>query len=53
MKNVTEVSEFTGGGNPREVSIKEAVKDELLNMSDELLSKIDVVFQKNKKKSEW
>lgn len=53
MKNVTVVSETTGGGNPREVSIKEDVKDELLNMSDELLSKIDVVFQRNKKTSAW
>lgn len=53
MKNVTEVSEFTGGGNPREVKIKDNVKDELLNMSDELLSKIDMVLQRNKKTSAW
>jgi TIR domain len=49
MKNITEVSETTGYGNPRELSIKEDVKKELLNMTDELLSKIDKVFQKNKK----
>lgn len=53
MKNVTEVSETTGGGNPREVSIKEAVKNELLEMSDELLSKIDAVFKRHKKTSAW
>lgn len=54
MKNVTEVSETTGGGNPREVSIKDNVKTELLDLSEELLAKIDVVFQRNKKKTiEW
>lgn len=53
MKNVTEVSELTGSGNPREVKIKDNVKDELLNISDEMLSKIDVVFQRNKKTSAW
>ena len=53
MKNITEVSETTGGGNPREVSVKEAVKNELLEMSDELLSKIDAVFQRNKNTSAW
>lgn len=52
MKNITEISETTGSGNPREISIKEAVKNELLEMSDELLSKIDVVFQNNKNTSE-
>lgn len=51
MKNVTDVSETTGGGNPREVSIKDNVKTELLNISDELLAKIDAVFQRNKKKA--
>ncbi len=53
MKNVTEVSETTSYGNPREISIKEEIKNELLNMSDELLSKIDEVFQRNKKTSTW
>lgn len=54
MKNVTEVSETTGGGNPREVSIKDNVKTELLDISDELLAKIDAVFQRNKKNTiEW
>ena len=48
MKNVTEVSEITGGGNPREVSITDKVKSELLEMSDELLGKIDEVVQRNK-----
>lgn len=53
MKNATEVSQTTGGGNPREVSIKEDLKNELLNMSEELLSKIDIVFRKNQKTNEW
>lgn len=53
MKNITEVSETTSYGNPREIIIKEDIKNELLNMSDELLSKIDEVFQRNKKTSKW
>lgn len=53
MKNITEVSEYTGHGNPREVRIKEEIKDELLNMKDEFLNKIDLVFQKNKKDITW
>lgn len=53
MKDVTEVSQTTGHGNPREISIKEEIKNELLNMSDELLSKIDEVFQRNKNTSTW
>ncbi|MBN3584827.1 toll/interleukin-1 receptor domain-containing protein [Algoriphagus aestuarii] len=47
MKNVTEVSDFTGGGNPREVAIKDNIKTELLEMSDELLGKINEVVLKN------
>lgn len=53
MKNITEVSQVTGHGNPREISIKEGFKIELLNMNDELLSKINVILQRNKQTSEW
>lgn len=53
MKNVTEVSEFTGGGNPREVVVKENIKAELLEMSNELLVKIDEVVQRNKNTNDW
>lgn len=53
MKNVTEVSEFTGGGNPRELSIKDNIKTELLDMPDELLAKINIVLQRNKKATSW
>lgn len=53
MKNITEISQLTSQGNPREVSIKEDIKNELLNMSDKLLSKIDLVFQRNKGTSSW
>jgi hypothetical protein len=53
MKNITEVSETTGSGNPREVVIKDSIKTELLEMSDELLGKIDNVVQRNKNTSDW
>lgn len=49
MKNATEVSETTGGGNARELSIKDEIKDELLNLSDSHLSIIDEVFKRNQK----
>ena len=53
MKKITEVSQITEHGNPREISIKEDIKNELLNMPDKLLAKIDVVFQRNKVKAIW
>jgi len=53
MKKITEVFQITEHGNPREISIKEDIKNELLNMPDKLLAKIDVVFQRNKVKAIW
>ena len=53
MKNITEVSQTTGHGNPREISVKEEFKNELLNIPDKLLTKIDVVFQRNRKTTTW
>lgn len=53
MKNITEVSENTSFGNPREIKLKENVKDELLNISNGLLVKINEAVTRNKKADNW
>lgn len=56
MKKITEVSDSTSFGNPKEVRLTEKLKDELLNPDDIILDKIKEVSERNKFeeiKSNW
>lgn len=47
MKKLTEVYALTGGGNPKEVQIIEALQEELMDISDDIEDKINEVTAKN------
>jgi hypothetical protein len=49
MKKLTEVSAVTGGGNTKEVQITEEFQDDLLDLSDEIQTKILEVVKNNPK----
>ena len=49
MKKLTEVSAITSHGNPKEFSLVEDFKNELLDPSDELSKKLNDIFERNKK----
>ncbi len=53
MKNITEVSQTTTHGNPREISLTESVQHELLTIPDDLLVKINEVVIRNNKTDNW
>lgn len=53
MRNLTEVSELTSNGNPKEIKLTDKVQTELLDISDELKKKILDIVKKNPKKELW
>lgn len=54
MKNLTEVSEITSYGNPKEVCMLPAFQEKLLDISENELNKIMQVVKKNmKEEEEW
>ena len=53
MRNLTDVSELTSNGNPKEIKIIDKVQTELLDISDDLMKKILEIVRKNPKKELW
>lgn len=48
MRKLTEVSELTGHGNPREVKIIDEVQEKLFDLPENVIEKISEVITKNK-----
>lgn len=53
MKNLTEVSEITSHGNPKEIKIKELIQKEILNHPEVFEKKIAEVIKNNPKETLW
>ena len=48
MRKLTEVSELTGHGNPREVKIIDSVQEKLFDLPENVIEKINEIITKNK-----